>query len=74
MITILFACRNFNNMAGGVERMASLIMNEMIKRGHKVVLLTWDPINANSHYYLNPKICWHKLDLGSPNEKASWKF
>ena len=44
MITILFACRNFNNMAGGVERMASLIMNEMVKRGHKVILLTWDPI------------------------------
>ena len=47
MITILFACRNFNNMAGGIERMASLIMNEMVKRGHKVDLITWDSINRN---------------------------
>ena len=72
MITILFACRNFNNMAGGVERMASLIMNEMVNRGHKVVLLTWDPINSKSHYQLNPKILWHKLNLGSSDLKASW--
>ena len=72
MITILFACRNFNNMAGGVERMASIIMNEMVDRGHKVALLTWDPIKSNSYYYINPKITWYKLDLGSPDIKASW--
>ena len=40
MSTILFACRNFNNIAGGIERMASIIMNEMVRRGHKVILLT----------------------------------
>lgn len=74
MLTILFACRNFNNMAGGVERMATLIMNEMVKRGHKVVLLTWDPINSKSHYQLNPKILWHKINLGSPDLKASWRL
>ena len=72
MLKILFACRNFNNMAGGIERMASIIMDEMVKRGHKVTLLTWDPINSNSHYALNPEICWHKLDLGPSNKKASW--
>ncbi len=72
MITILFACRNFNNMAGGVERMSTLIMNEMVERGHKVVLLTWDPNNANSHYQLNPEIRWHKLNLGSSDVKANW--
>ena len=74
MITILFACRNFNNMAGGIERMASIIMNEMVKRGHKVALITWDPTNSTSYYYLNPKIAWYKLNLGSPNLKASWKL
>ena len=57
-------------MAGGIERMASIIMNEMVRRGHKVILLTWDPINANSYYELNPEIIWHKLDLGAPDLKA----
>mgnify|MGYP001271161791 CR=1 FL=1 len=74
MITILFACRNFNNMAGGVERMASIIMNEMVRRGHKVTLLTWDPKNSKSYYDLSPEINWQKLDLGSPYTKASWKL
>lgn len=74
MSKILFACRNFNNMAGGIERMASIIMNEMIRRGHKVILLTWDPTNSNSYYRLNPEIIWHKLDLGPSNLKASWQL
>ena len=26
---ILFVCRNFHDMAGGIERMATWIMNEM---------------------------------------------
>ena len=74
MSKILFACRNFNNMAGGIERMATIIMNEMVRRGHKVILLTWDPINSNSYYKLNPEIIWHKLDLGPPDSKASWSL
>ena len=51
MRTILFACRNFDKMAGGVERMASSIMNEMVNRGNKVVLITWDNSESISHYF-----------------------
>ena len=72
MLTILFACRNFDMMAGGVEKMSSLIMNDMIQRGHKVILLTWDNSQSISHYYLNPKIKWIKLNLGQPNIKANY--
>ena len=72
MLTILFACRNFDMMAGGVEKMSSLIMNDMVKRGHKVILLTWDNSLSVSHYELNPEIKWIKLDLGSPNIKANY--
>ena len=72
MRTILFACRNFDRMAGGVERIASLLMNEMVNRGNKVVLITWDNSDSISHYFLNEEIKWIKLDLGEPNAKASW--
>jgi len=61
-------------MAGGVERMASLIMNEMVKRGNKVVLITWDNSESISHYFLNHEIKWIKLNLGDPNSKASWSL
>ena len=74
MRKILFACRNFDSMAGGVERMATLIMNEMVNRGNKVVLITWDSSESISHYILNPEIEWIRLDLGAPKAKASWRL
>lgn len=61
-------------MAGGVERMATLIMNEMVKRGLRVGLITWDPADAQPHYPLDPSITWAKLDLGSPEVRAGWRL
>ncbi|MDC5850449.1 glycosyltransferase family 4 protein [Vibrio europaeus] len=69
---ILFVCRMFDNVAGGVERMASSMMNEMIRRGHDVELLTWDLEGAQSYYKIDPKVKWHKLDMGHAHHKASW--
>lgn len=59
-------------MAGGVERMATLIMNQMVQRGFRVGLITWDPENAVPHYSLDPAIDWMKLDLGAPEVRAGW--
>ena len=59
-------------MAGGIERMASAIMNEMISRGHHVSVLTWDEQGAQSFYELDDKIQWYSLDLGSHINKAGW--
>ena len=61
-------------MAGGVERMASIIMNEMVSRGFRVGLITWDPADATPHYKLDKTIVWKKLDLGSAAKKASWRI
>ena len=72
MLKILFVCRNFNQMAGGIERVSSLIMNEMIRRGHQVFLLTWDQADSTTHYILNPKIKWIKLNIGEARNKANW--
>ena len=71
-ISVLFACRNFHRMAGGVERMATLIMNQMVRRGFRVGLVTWDPADAEPHYHLDPSVEWMKLDLGSPEIRAGW--
>jgi len=71
-ISVLFVCRNFHRMAGGVERMSTLIMNQMVRRGFRVGLVTWDPADAEPHYDLDPSIAWAKLDLGSPEVPAGW--
>tara|TARA_R110002012_G_scaffold220384_1_gene391874 strand:- start:1848 stop:2969 length:1122 start_codon:yes stop_codon:yes gene_type:complete len=73
-VSVLFVCRSFHRMAGGVERMATAMMNEMVNRGFKVGLLTWDEENAEAHYELNPKIEWMKLDMGNPENAAGWRL
>lgn len=69
---VLFVCRNFDSMAGGIERMSTNIMNYLVDEGFHVSLITWDTSGAKSHYPLHPSIKWYKLDLGSPFRSASW--
>jgi GalNAc-alpha-(1->4)-GalNAc-alpha-(1->3)-diNAcBac-PP-undecaprenol alpha-1,4-N-acetyl-D-galactosaminyltransferase len=71
-ISVLFVCRNFHQMAGGVEHMASLLMNQMVKKGFRVGLITWDPVNAEPHYPLDDSVDWMKLGLGATEIKAGW--
>ena len=71
---ILFVWRKMDMVAGGVERMITTMMNEMVARGHDVSLLSWDSKDARSFYPLDPSITWHKLDTGSPEQKASLKL
>ena len=54
--------------------MASMLMDQMIKRGFRVGLITWDPLDAFSHYKLNDAITWMKLGLGDPGMRASWQI
>lgn len=70
---ILVTYRAIHNTAGGVERMSSLIMNEMVKRGHVLEFVTLDKPEAISFYKLDNQINWHKLNIGNPNQKASLK-
>lgn len=67
----MIACRAINNMAGGVERQAIALANEMTKRGHTVSLLTLDHQGAQAFYEINPAIKWYKLSLGDPKKKAN---
>lgn len=71
---LLFVCRKFDRMAGGVERMAVTIMNEMADRGFKVALLTWDDGRAIPHYDMTPQIAWTQLAMGNPDAPASWRL
>ena len=71
-MNLLIVCRSFNNMAGGIERMAAALMNAMCARGHDVSLLTWDSADAQSFYDLDKRINWHSLNLGTHERKAGW--
>ncbi len=68
---LLFVCRMFDQVAGGVERSATTLMNAMSASGHAVHLLTWDEAGARSYYPLDPTIEWHCIDMGDPMRLAS---
>ncbi len=67
---ILFACRAFVDVAGGVERMAIAAMNELCQRGHQVSLLTWDGPEGEAFYAMDKRIEWIRLALGDPAQRA----
>jgi GalNAc-alpha-(1->4)-GalNAc-alpha-(1->3)-diNAcBac-PP-undecaprenol alpha-1,4-N-acetyl-D-galactosaminyltransferase len=68
---LLFVCRMFDQLAGGVERMAVNIMNAMDRRGHEVTLFTWDLAEAEPFYPMRDSIRWHRLDMGHAGRRAS---
>ena len=68
---LLFVARAIDGMAGGVERIITVLMNALSAREHQVNLLTWDLANAQSFYPIEPGIIWHRLGLGDPKVRAS---
>ena len=67
---VMIACRAFDNMAGGIERQAIALANEMLRRGHKVSLYTLDQEQAQAFYAIDPSVDWYKLGLGNHEQKA----
>lgn len=65
-LRLIFVARKFANMAGGLERISIDLMNEMARRGYKVGLMTWDDRSAVTHYPLDSRVQWLKLDIGNP--------
>lgn len=67
---VLFVYRAIDGIAGGIERMITRVMNELVERGHIVSFLTWDEDGARSFYPIDDRIAWHKLNLGHYSGKA----
>lgn len=68
---ILFNSRKYDGIAGGVERMSVTLMNEMVRRGHQVALISLDPPTARTFYPLDPAIEWTRIDIGEPHRRAT---
>lgn len=65
-LRLIFVARKFANTAGGLERISIDLMNEMARRGYKIGLMTWDDRSAVTHYPLDSRVQWLKLDIGDP--------
>ncbi len=69
---IMVCYRAFGGVAGGVQRMSSLLINEFQKRGNEVCLLTLDPQDATSFFALDEGIDWFKISVGDYQRKATF--
>lgn len=70
----MISCRAINNMAGGVERQAIALANEMAARGHDVCLLTLDQNGEQAFYDISKTVNWYKLGMGDPTVRAGWSL
>lgn len=70
---LLFNSRKYDGVAGGVERMSIVLMNEMIRRGHSVALTSLDPPRAETFYPLDTAVDWTRIDIGDPARRATPK-
>jgi glycosyltransferase involved in cell wall biosynthesis len=67
---VIFTARKFADVAGGLERICIDLMNALVARGHSIALMTWDNAGAKTHYPLDGRIQWFKLDIGDPDVTA----
>ena len=69
---IVIAATSLHQLAGGAERQAIMLANELAKRGHDVHLLSRDSPTAIPFYKLDEAVNWHRQDYGDPFQKATW--
>ena len=68
---ILLNSRKYDGIVGGVERMSIALMNEMVRRGHQVAMMSLDPPTAQAFYPIDPAIDWTRIDIGDPSRRAT---
>lgn len=51
--------------------MSIAIMNEMVRRGHVVELVSLDRPSSRTFYPLDPAVRWTRIDIGDPARKAT---
>jgi glycosyltransferase involved in cell wall biosynthesis len=70
----VFTARKFADVAGGLERICIDLMNALVERGHSIALMTWDNAGAKTHYPLDGRIRWLKLDIGDADVTAGLRI
>ncbi len=60
-----------NNPGGGAERVLAEVANGLVRRGHKIGLLSFDITGGHSFYQLDPRIKRIELGIGSTTSSAT---
>ena len=80
MVRVLFSARQFDRMAGGLERQAISILNALVHRGYDYHLMTRDMLNAETFHPLDEGVCWHRMGFSTTNRerlarlRSAWRL
>jgi glycosyltransferase involved in cell wall biosynthesis len=69
---IAIVSRSFDGIAGGVEKMVLTLAAELVKKNHKVVVISLDRLAASAFYSWPRDVVWEKLDLGDHLVKSNF--
>jgi len=64
-LKILFATKAMGNPGGGAERVLASVASGLSRRGHEVLVVTYDRPGSPSYYALEPRISFLRLGIGS---------
>jgi len=70
-VKILFATKAMSNPGGGAERVLASVASGLSRRGHDVLVLTYDRGNSLSYYSLDPNISFLRLGIGSASRPTN---
>lgn len=71
-MTVAIVSRSFDGIAGGVEKMVLTLAAELVKKNHKVVVISLDSLAATAFYSWPKDVVWEKLNLGDHAVKSNF--
>lgn len=73
-ITIAHFGTHYVNMSGGVEKVTCAFANEMVRKGHNVVILYRDGTEGNPYFYLDPRVKQYNILFENGRKVVSEKL
>lgn len=67
---VLFAIKKLASAVGGAERVLCTVCSELVKRGHEVSILSFDPPGGMPFYPLDPRVRRVDLGIGDSSQHA----
>jgi len=72
VVKILFAIKTLDSIAGGAERVLSIVASGLVDRGHEVSIVTFDQPGGRPFYHLDPRIRKIDLAVGEPSNRTKF--
>nr|WP_283938265.1 glycosyltransferase family 4 protein [Sphingomonas brevis] len=67
---MLFVIKSLDSRGGGAERVLSDVSAELVRRGHRLTIVSFDPPGSTDFYKIDPRIARVKAGIGNVRGKS----